>query len=226
MASFPRPIVLRSPSIQVAKKLVRGDYKSGRVKDPTAKLSSRHEKTVKNYVKEFLDKALRKKEERSKHKTQTGVKSETKPGTPDTPKGSVKAEDWDDDMLDLKQDVAASHDASPADSASELKRKREEDASLDSPKRLRTDTDELPSAPPPPPPPPPPGGDMPLDAGEPSLTPLDGSFTISFPEVEQGTSISSKVTINANGHVSPMQLATPPTTTNGSAASANERSTR
>ncbi|CAO2648234.1 Nn.00g075010.m01.CDS01 [Neocucurbitaria sp. VM-36] len=198
---------------EVAKKLVRGDYKSGRVKDPTAKLSSRHEKTVKNYVKEFLDKALKKKDERTKHKSQIGVKSETKGDTPDTPKGSVKAEDWDEDILDLKEDATASHEASPADSAADLKRKREGDGGLDSPKRTRTDTDELQSAPPPPPPPPP-AEDMPMDAGEPNLTPMEDSFTMSFPEVEGGTNSSSKGTVHANGHMSPMQLATPPT--NGS----------
>ncbi|KAF1844950.1 uncharacterized protein K460DRAFT_284299 [Cucurbitaria berberidis CBS 394.84] len=203
---------LKRLSKEVAKKLVRGDYKSGRVKDPTAKLGSRHEKTVKNFVKEFMDKAFRKKEEREKHKGQSDVKLGRKGDTPSTPQGGIKSEevDWDDDMLDLKDESTSSHQVSPTGSASELKRKREEDGGLESPKRTRTDTDELQSAPPPPPPPP--AEDMPID-GESNLTPMEDAFAMSFPEVEEESTLGSKAD-HANGHMSPMQLATPPT--NGS----------
>jgi hypothetical protein len=161
-------------SKEVAKKLVRGDYKSGRVKDPTAKLSSKHEKTVKNYVKEFMDKAVKKKEERDKQKAARNA-AEGKAGSPpiDQDKsGDVEEVEWDDDMMDIQKDIAASHDASPADSSFELKRKREGDEEPSSPKKSRTGTDELAAAPPPPPPPPPAGDGTDVDseyASEPAV---------------------------------------------------------
>ncbi|OAL01855.1 hypothetical protein IQ06DRAFT_128964 [Phaeosphaeriaceae sp. SRC1lsM3a] len=185
-------------SKEVAKKLVRGDYKAGRVKDPTAKLSSRHEKTVKNYVKEFMDKAVKKKEERDKQKA-----ARQRDGKAESPAVSVEKVDtevdWDDDIMDIQKDLVASHNASPADSTSELKRKREGHEEPTSPKKSRTDADEMElQAVPPPPPPPPVEG--PFDTDDSSA--LDGPY---------GT---SKAAMLENGYPSPMQLATP--STNGS----------
>lgn len=184
-------------SLQVAKKLVRGDYKSGRVKDPTAKLSSRHEKTVKNYVKEFMDKAVKKKEERDKQKASR--QGDGKADSPATMEKGDNEVDWDDDMMDIQKDLAASHDVSPTGSTSELKRKREGNEDPTSPKKTRTEADdsELQVVPPPPPPPP---TDAPLDA--------DDSSTLENPNG------LSKGPIFENGYPSPMQLATP--STNGS----------
>jgi hypothetical protein len=192
-------------SKEVAKKLVRGDYKSGRVKDPTAKLSSKHEKTVKNYVKEFMDKAVKKKEERDKQKAARNA-AEGKAGSPpiDQDKsGYVEEVEWDDDMMDIQKDIAASHDASPADSSFELKRKREGDEEPSSPKKSRTGTDELAAAPPPPPPPPPAGDGTDVDSEYASHT--NGTSS---------TFTNGKDTLQGNGYPSPMQLATP--STNGS----------
>lgn len=177
------------------------------MKDPTAKLSSRHEKTVKNYVKEFLDKAVKKQKEREKH---TGDKAETQGNAAGSPEG-IKAES-DEDMLDIKDADTASHEVSPA--TSELKRKRTEDSGFDSPKRTRTsdDLEQVPRVPPPPPP----VEDMPADM---DLTPMDESEsrTPSFVVAEDSThdSETGKTMRQANGHLSPMQLATPPT--NGTA---------
>jgi hypothetical protein len=194
-------------SKEVAKKLVRGDYKAGRVKDPTAKLSSRHEKTVKNYVKEFMDKAVKKKEERDKLKATR--KAEGKAVSPSAvqEKDDIQEVEWDDDMMDIQKDLAAAHDASPTSSLSELKRKREVDEEPSSPKKSRMGTDELASVPPPPPPPPSNG-----------VTDGDEVDDVSTNDGELGTTngitVDAKATPQENGYPSPMQLATP--STNGS----------
>lgn len=147
--------------MQVAKKLVRGDYKSGRVKDPTAKLSSRHEKTVKNYVKEFLDKAVKKKEERDRQKA--ARVNGTKEVSPTTVTQDTPDAEMSDDDMDAKMEMGASNEASPADSSTELKRKHDGDEDPSSPKKSRTGSGEL--QPPPPPPPPPPAENC-VDAEE------------------------------------------------------------
>ena len=193
--------------MQVAKKLVRGDYKSGRVKDPTAKISSNHEKTVKKYVSEFMDKAVKKKEERQKLKaSQGGGKSDTKEGTPDTPQDAPKGgeDGWTDGM------AATADDASPTDSTSDLKRKRAEEGRSGSPKRTRTGSEVPQPAPPPPPPPP-----ASTENGESSLTPMDDASTISFPEVGDRGNTGGKTAFQLDGYGSPMQLATPPTNGSG-----------
>ncbi|KAL5121403.1 histone methyltransferase set2 [Pleosporales sp. CAS-2024a] len=194
-------------SKEVAKKLVRGDYKSGRVKDPTAKLSSRHEKTVKNYVKEFMDKAVKKKEERDKQKA-SGLPGDTAASpTAEIHKGDLERVEWDDDMMDIHKDITASNDASPTESLAELKRKREGEAEdPGSPKKTRTSTDELATAPPPPPPPPP-EDFVELDARNQASAARAGL------EKDRQFSINGRVGLQENGH-SPMQLATP--STNGS----------
>lgn len=186
---------LKRLSKEVAKKLVRGDYKSGRVQDPAAKISSKHEKTVKNYVKDFMDKAVRKKEEREKAKAARGEAAQDDKGaTPDTPQVDM------DDTLGVA--------ASPTDDSSELKRKREDEAD-ESPRNIRSRTDEPPA---PPPPPPPPAGDLPMDIDEADLTPMDDGSMGPFTE---GTPANGKLPLRVGDQPSPMQLATPPT--NGSA---------
>lgn len=196
---------LKRLSKEVAKKLVRGDYKSGRVKDPAAKISSKHEKTVKTYVKDFMDKAVRKKEEREKARVARGDAVQDGNGaSPDTPQIE----------MDDTPGATAAVEASPNDSSSELKRKREDEAD-DSPRNMRSRTDE-PLAPPPPPPPPPPAGDMPMDTGDADLTPMaDGSMQ-SF--TEDMTS-NGKLPLRESSQPSPMQLATPPTHGSGEARS-------
>jgi hypothetical protein len=163
---------------------VRGDYKSGRVKDPTAKISSNHEKTVRKYVKEFMDKAVRKKDERQKMKTaQGGIVCGT-----------------------LDSTAATVDDASLSDSASELKRKREEEGRFGSPKRTRTGSEVPQPAPPPPPPPP-----ASTNNEEPRLTPMNEASTTSFSDAADRGPNEGKATLQLDGYGSPMQLATPPT---------------
>lgn len=171
---------------------MRGDFKANRVKDPTAPISSKHEKTVKNFVKDFMDRAVKKKTEREKDK---GLRNSTELNgdvampaeteTPETPRlGSYNAN-------------------SPAESSgAELKRKREEDGEPASPKKSRTDAQPVP------PPPPPPTDDMPMNGEGSTLTPMD----------DDPVSFHSTSDVSANGirpktleHLaSPTQLATPP----------------
>ncbi|KAI4910389.1 hypothetical protein J4E90_007824 [Alternaria incomplexa] len=181
-------------SKEVAQKLVRGDYKSGRVKDPTAKISSNHENTIKKYVKDFMDKAVKKKEERQRLKAaQGGSKSDLtneSPSTPQAPSGDA-------------------NDASPTDSTSDLKRKRDEETQSGSPKRTRTSSENQESAPPPPPPPP-----ATTDVEE-TLTPMDETSTLSFPDATERSTLGNKPSLQLDGYGSPMQLATPPTNGSG-----------
>lgn len=190
---------LKRLSKEVAKKLVRGDYKSGRVKDPAAKISSKHEKTVKTYVKDFLEKAVKKKEDREKGKaTRADAAQDDYGATTDSPQVE----------MDATLGLMTTDDASPNDSSSELKRKRENETD-DSPRNMRSRIDE---APVPPPPPPPPAGDMPMDVEEADLTPMDDGSMGSFTE---GTPSNGKLALRASEQPSPMQLATPPTNSAG-----------
>lgn len=193
------------------------------MKDPTAKLDHKHEKTVKKFVKDYLDKAVQKKairdkERAARHQKKTQGKAEEKSSgpsdTPKTPGTKGSPDDVDQDVPDISyDDVTKSPDASPSASpASDLKRKREDDDDVGSPKKSRTGE----SPAPPPPPPPPPAGDMPMDVDHyesPSLEHLGES-----PQPEGAGSLEGLglVGIKTEGATSPVQLATPPTTTNGS----------
>jgi hypothetical protein len=143
-----------------------------------------------------MDKAVKKKEEREKQKaSHNGVKVESK-GEASTTPPDINEVEWADDMMD----IAASTDASPADSSTDLKRKRDGDEKTASPKRSRIGTDELSQVPPPPPPPP--AEDM-IDVDvEFDLTPTDDALS---------SNGIDKVALRANGHESPIQLATPST---------------
>jgi histone-lysine N-methyltransferase SETD2 len=225
---------------QVAKKLVRGDYKHNKVRNPTAKLDSKHERTVKKFVKDFMDKAVQKKaikekEKAAKAETKAKAKADGKAvsetGTPETPKVKLDKADSDDDMLGLSDDEDMQFlAASPDESASELKRKREEEGDIGSPKKSRTET---PLAPPPPPPPP--IEDMPDDIEDARSTSVDDSFDTgvtgsiatdgeaSLPsrsnlaeELVTDRVKQSSDAVKADSIASPVQLATPPTTNNGS----------
>lgn len=200
---------------------MRGDYKHGKVKDPTAKLDSRHSKTVRKFVKEFMDKAVQKKEAREKEKAaKQDKKLQGKPdggltGVSQSPQKSPKPkhDESDDEMFGFSDNEAEeSNQVSPADSSSmELKRKREEEGDVGSPKKSRIDTMETSPTPPPPPPPPPPPADDEFEMEGSSSTPLEYGDLQGSP----GTEMLIRNRLKQGGE-SPMQLATPPTTTNGS----------
>ncbi|ETN36871.1 uncharacterized protein HMPREF1541_07858 [Cyphellophora europaea CBS 101466] len=164
---------------EIAKKLVASDFKGGRVKDPT-KIDEKQQRKVKEYCKQFFDKAAHK---HKKHEEQKAAKKTKKvEGGQETPSQSplVKAEFADDDEdikmsdheLDDKPTLTPEPDT-PSEASQSLKRKREspsiKDEDVDAPrsplKKLHLDTtDEKDTAPaPPPPPPPPPATDSPMD---------------------------------------------------------------
>lgn len=149
---------------EVNKKLVASDYKNNRVEDPTA-ISSKQEKKVKKYVKDFLDRAVEKYKEHERRKAERAARhaaNGTKPSTAagedlassETPVGHDEVEAIDDLIMSDVDDVQ-----SPG-SSPERKRKREDENSpsltpseTPSVKRLKEE-DVEPSPPPPPPPPP------------------------------------------------------------------------
>lgn len=186
---------------------MRGDFKAHRVKDPTAPISSKHEKTVKSFVKDFMDKAVKKKTEREKNRASrnnTESNGDASMGletaTPETPRFGLETED-----AGTIGALSGDNATSPTDSSGpELKRKREEDGEPASPKKSKTDAQPVP----PPPPPPPPTDDT-MDGEVSTLTPMDDD-----PNSIQSTSDGSLNGIrpkSLENLTSPTQLATPPT---------------
>lgn len=183
----------------VAKQLVKSDFKHKRVDDPT-KISEKQQKQVKKFVKEYFDKAVTKKAEHDRKKADKKAKDgDGTPGiitttTPDQTPTLEKLQVTDiDDDIQLSENEIEDHDdqSEHGDSESDLKRKREPnhieltnaspgDNEHSTPsKRIRSDT-----PPPPPPPPPPPTTDNQIDdaslipeAGIHSGDDISGSFT-------------------------------------------------
>lgn len=155
------------------------DFKNHRVEDPT-KISSRQEKHVKRYVKEYFDKAVAKKREHEKKKAERRSKEGESAVSP-TPAivAEVKKEeeesDGDQDMAmsddeDEKPKLKSATPVTPSDhllQAEGLKRKRVNDEDPDSIKledNEATPSKRLKSESPPPPPPPPPADGSPPDS--------------------------------------------------------------
>jgi histone-lysine N-methyltransferase SETD2 len=156
---------------EIGKKLVASDFKNGRVEDPT-KISEKQEKKVKQYVRQFFEKAVEKKKELDKRKKEK-EKAKLANGSSSSPEkvdgkaevtdevGDIKPEDIDLTPSSPSPPGAPSspHPSIPAtpsftESSPELKRKRPgEDTPGDESdtKRLKEED----STPPPPPPPPP-----------------------------------------------------------------------
>ena len=177
---------------QISKKLVNSDFKNHRVEDPT-RISSKQEKQMKKFVKEYFDKAVAKKLEHDKKKAEHREKGGATAASPTPPiepmvkkeadesDGEQGMEMSDDDPEKEKDNVATP--ATPIDQMTNgegLKRKRGD--SNDS-NGINADNDEAtPSKrprsetpPPPPPPPPPPADGGPLDETTASnlATPVD-----------------------------------------------------
>ena len=139
-------------TVQVAKKLVNSDFKNNRVDDPT-KITEKQQKKVKQFCKEYFDKAVIKHRAHEKKKAAKQAKEpESKPE--DTPNAlsdealDVKMSD-DEDQADDKSAILEAED-----SGGSLKRKRDDKengtlAEIASPsKRPKSST---PTPPPPPP---------------------------------------------------------------------------
>lgn len=166
---------------EIGKKLVASDFKHNRVEDPT-KITTKQEKKVKKYVKEFFDKAVAKKTAHDKMKAAKKHEDMTSGnGIKETPndvaatevemdtENTVKAEELDDvELSDDGEDPGQAAPSVPATPSLEtpsdegLKRKRDDLGELfDSTpsemptKRLKDEEMEGQPSPPPPPPPPP-----------------------------------------------------------------------
>lgn len=166
----------------VAKKLVASDYKAGRVDDPT-KISEKQQKKVKNYCKDYFDKAASKHKKLEEEKTarrdkqghstpKDGSAQPTPLHSPPPPTASFtntpKKEEDDEDvkMSDIEDHEMMPPSPSVPTKYDSLKRKRsadldalvkeEEDDLTKSPaKKLNLDTSSILTPPPPPPPAPP-----------------------------------------------------------------------
>ncbi|KAI1617841.1 histone-lysine N-methyltransferase SETD2 [Exophiala viscosa] len=154
---------------EIAKKLVSSDYKAGRVKDPT-KIDERQQKKVKEFCKQFFEKAYHKHKKSEAEKSTPDKGKDTPAGSPPAQDVSPENDDEDIKMSDVEDNVedATPTAQSPSDRGTNgtLKRKRLEDdltatgsdqveaESLGSPsKKISLDID---TPPPPPPPPAPP----------------------------------------------------------------------
>ncbi|KIV90513.1 hypothetical protein PV10_07810 [Exophiala mesophila] len=156
---------------EIAKKLVASDYKAGRVKDPT-KIDERQQKKVKEFCKQFFEKAYQK---HKKHEQEKGSKGrKPKPDVPTSSSGPspglspAAADDDADDVKMSEDEVDIGPSESPLDQNGTLKRKRieeqdaepadssvndgDEDVTASPAKRLNVAVEG--STPPPPPPPP------------------------------------------------------------------------
>lgn len=168
----------------VAKKLVNSDYKAGRVQDPT-KISEKQQKKVKQYCKDYFEKAASKHQQMEEQKagrkdkhTTAGSSHATPAHSPQAPfTGTPKKEE---DEEDIKMSDIENEPTSPSESMKNgsLKRKRsvdleplikgefEDDDITKSPaKKLNFDAS---FAAPPPPPPPAPPADTPSDHNTPN----------------------------------------------------------
>ena len=164
---------------KISKKLVSSDFKNHRVEDPT-KISSRQEKQVKKYVKEYFDKAVAKKREHDKKKAERRSKegeSAVSPTSATFPNVKVEEEsDGDQDVAMSEADekekpkLESVTPMTPSDQllqAERLKRKRVNDENPDSimlEDNEATPSKRLKSESPPPPPPPPPADGSPPDS--------------------------------------------------------------
>ena len=158
---------------------MNSDFKNHRVDDPT-QISSKQEKQVKKYVKEFFDKVVAKRKAHEERKAEkkalaegsAEVKSESSGGIDVKKEEKSDMEDGmqtsDDDGADIKKKPKSVTPTTPFDqlmNGDGLKRKREseegedrfklDDEEATPSKRARSD-----SPPTPPPPPPPPAEDM------------------------------------------------------------------
>ena len=107
------------------------------MQDPTAKISSKHEKSVKKFVKEFMDKTVVKKQARDKEKAVRAERRKERAatsGTASVADNSADVDIWEDEavsgdeMMGISDDEDVQADqVSPAEpSTPDLKHKREE----------------------------------------------------------------------------------------------------
>ncbi|KAK8247197.1 hypothetical protein HDK90DRAFT_35533 [Phyllosticta capitalensis] len=215
--------------------LVNSDFKKGRVQDPT-KIPEKQANSIKKYCKDYCDKAVIKRKEHDRKKAQKAKQagpnqdgSTTPPGEPGLKQTPDDLKVEDEGMPDASDDeLGDANEGSPiSQTDSNSKRKRDEDT----PNATSPDDEESSAskkqkmaelAPPPPPPPPPPADGSPIDEQE-DVEGVDGSEearetpsdvkTVNEANAEKNMNVKVDVgdASEANGHPSPMQLATPST---------------
>lgn len=149
---------------------MHSDFKNNRVDNPTA-ISEKQQKKVKNYCKEYFDKAVIRHREHEKKKAD-------KQGTET---GDTGANGESDEGVDVKMSDDEGGKDTPGDgednetSGSSLKRKRDEETENEDGKRSPSPSKRQRSSTPPPPPPPP------MSPGHPEFTPTDNKQAIPPP---------------------------------------------
>ncbi|KAI2785007.1 hypothetical protein F4815DRAFT_1064 [Daldinia loculata] len=147
---------LKKFSKEINKKLVASDYKNNRVDDPTS-ISEKQQRKVKEYVKDFFNRAVEKYRAREQKKTERAN---------DEHHDSQASQDADSATTPTAkdEDIVMTDDEGMGSTPDSLdrKRKREDDAcgspsltpsETPSMKRVKEDESDVPSPPPPPPPP-------------------------------------------------------------------------
>ena len=196
----------------MSKKLVNSDFKNNRVEDPT-RISSKQEKNVKKYVKDYFDKAVAKKRDHDKKRAERKAKPE---GPRDSPAAVMETPLKKDDESDGEEIMVMSDDDDVKENVKEepksitpmtpmdqiingdgLKRKREAEHGLNGVKM--EDEEATPSkrprslTPPVPPPPPPPAEGMPEDD---STMDDFGEYNGETPQEESPSGVYSQGTVN------------------------------
>jgi len=229
---------------EVSKKLVSSDFKNNRVDDPN-KISSKQEKKVKIYVKEYFDKAVEKKAILEKKKqakeAAAGLSTSQASQTNGIHAPEQKEPADEDDLVDLTPDSPApevdpspSVPTTPFDAADSpgLKRKRTgEDTPGDD-----SETKRIKDAPSPPPPPPPPPADTAMQDtdlinGDPSKEESDEARELRIQEEELQRENEEAMKMDLDGSLKIEEIESAKThnygafATNGSAQAQNDVAT-
>jgi hypothetical protein len=213
--------------------MVESDYKNNRVQDPT-RVPSKQVKAIKKYVVDFFNKAVKKRREHDKKKKERADAEETekkaaeKAGSTTPPILPARATEVD--KVEDEEDVQLSDDemdGASDDDNDNGKRKRASETPatpLDGEEQSILKKPKL-EAPPPPPPPPPPAEDV--DMGESDTPTHDVPLKVESDDWEKQEGVKQEASpadttggalkddpedaARANGHPSPVQLATPST---------------
>lgn len=154
----------------IAKKLVASDYKNNRVEDPSAELSEKQSRKMKNFVKDFLDRAVEKFSDHQKRKAARDQQSANagarpnKAGRPAVTTESSEVKIGQRTEAEAGDGTIIDDEGAESPASADRKRKRETEVA-DSPgltpsdgpimKRLKEEEEADEASPPPPPPPPP-----------------------------------------------------------------------
>ncbi|KAK7546199.1 hypothetical protein JOL62DRAFT_252854 [Phyllosticta paracitricarpa] len=221
---------------ELTDKLANSDFKNGRVQDPT-KIGKKQIGSIREHCKGYCDKAVKKRREREERKrTQRKAKqtdgSTTPPGEPGVEQTAVDAKAEDEAMPDVSDDeFGEANEESPiSQTDSHSKRKRDEETpnatSPDDDVSSASKKQKMAQLAPPPPPPPPPADGSPTDEQDdvdafdaPQGTAADGESAENSTKLVNEANAERNMAVKvdgvdasgANGHPSPMQLATPST---------------